>query len=227
LSEKADLAVVESDATVARPDVLVHWLGIAPVIEKHGARWVNLADDELLTKRIEGRYFGEMSVPRVIIDSDHFITMPKLKTHLLTKITCCLKNQFGCIPYRRKVKFHRVLDDAIVDATLAMKPSFCIVDGILGMGGTKGPDMGTPIKSNVVVTGTDPVAVDSVCAAIMGFDPQSIGHLKKAENAGIGRISYTITGEDVDQVREDFEFNHQYAWVLRTVMSLKGETVSH
>jgi len=221
LSGKADLAVVESDATVARPDTLIRWLGIEPVIRKRGARYVNMTKDEFVTKRIAGRFFDEIAIPKVIADSDHFITMPKLKTHLLTTISCCLKNQFGCIPQRLKVKFHPVLDDAIVDASLAMKPDFCIVDGILGMGGTKGPDMGTPMRSNVVVTGTDPVAVDSVCAEIMGFDPHSISHLRKAESAGLGEMSCRIAGEDVTQVMKDFEYSHPYAWVLRRVIALR------
>ena len=218
LSENADLTVVESDATVARPDVLKRWLGIEPIIDKHHAKWMNLTSDATVEKRIAGRHFESLAIPKVIADSDHFVTIPKLKTHLLTKITCCLKNQYGCIPYRRKIKFHPVLDDVIVDASLAMRANFCIVDGILGMGGVKGPDMGTPIKSNVVVTGADPVAVDSVCAQIMGFDPKSIGHLTKAERAGIGKMHCRIVGEHVNEVKKDFEYNYAYAWLLRAIL---------
>ncbi len=43
-----------------------------------------------------------------------------------------------------KKKFHTNLDDVIVDSNLAMKPDFCIVDGIVAMGGTKGPNDGVP-----------------------------------------------------------------------------------
>jgi uncharacterized protein (DUF362 family) len=100
-----------------------------------------------------------------------------------------------------------------------MRPDYCIVDGIVGMGGVKGPDLGTPIKSNVIVTGRDPVSVDSVCAKIMGFNPYFIGHVRKAERAGIGSMSYKLIGEDL--TRKDFEFNHLYSWILRLVMSLK------
>ncbi len=221
LSKKVSVFIVESDATVARPDRLIHWLGLVRIFKKYNAMWVNLTKDQLVKRRIEGQFFHEMEIPKTIADSDHLITMPKLKTHTLTKITCSLKNQFGCIPYRRKVKFHPVLDDAIVDACLAMRPDFCIVDGILGMGGVKGPDLGTPIRSNVVVTGRDAVSVDSVCARIMGFDPHSIGHIEKAQKAGIGQMAFKIIGENLTQVRRDFEFNHLYARIINLVMSWK------
>jgi len=221
LPTKLEILVVESNATVARPDKLVHWLGIQPVLDKHRVGFVNLSNDEKIKRPIAGRHFHEIEVPKVIANADQLITIPKMKTHLLSKITCCLKNQYGCIPYQRKIRFHSFLDDAIVDAALAMKPDFCIVDGILGMGGIKGPDLGVPIKSNVVVTGKDPVAVDSVCATIMGFDPVSIGHIRKAEESGIGETSFKIRGEELTEVRKNFEYNHLYASLLRSIRSLK------
>lgn len=220
LSKDLTIFVVESDATVARSDQLVRWLGLKPIIEKHGAKWVNLTKTQRIKTRIKGHYFHEIGIPKLIADSDYLITMPKLKTHSLTKITCCLKNQFGCIPYPRKMKFHPILDDVIVDACLAMKPDFCIVDGILGMGGVKGPDMGIPIRSNVVITGKDPVSVDTVCAKIMGFNPYFIGHIRKAEKSGIGCMSYKLVGEDLAYVKK-FEFNHLYGLIIRSVTSLK------
>ncbi len=89
-----------------------------------------------------------MDVPTILDGSNYFISMAKLKTAMVTKITCCLKNQFGCIPYWRKKDYHKKLDDIIVDSNIAMKPDFCIVDGITAMGGTKGPNDGVPINYN-------------------------------------------------------------------------------
>ncbi len=213
--------IVESDATVARPDKLIDWLGLRAIFEKHNAIWVNLTKDHLVDKRINGRYFQEIAIPKTIADSDYLITMAKLKTHTITKISCCLKNQFGCIPYRKKIRFHPALHDVIVDACTAMKPDFCVVDGILGMGGVKGPDLGVPIKSNVVVTGKDPVSVDSVCAKIMGFNPYFIEHIRKAEKTGLGQISSEVVGEEIKQMRKNFEFNHFYAWIINLLLSSK------
>lgn len=59
------------------------------------------------------------------------------------------------------------------------KRYFCVVDGRIGMEGM-GPMQGDPIESGVVVGGTDPAAVDLVCARIMGFDWNRIPTLREA-----------------------------------------------
>lgn len=216
------IKVVESDATVARPDLLIKWLGFEPIFKKHSVEYVNLTKDIKIVKKINGRYFKKMKIPKNIYDSDYLISMSKLKTCLLTKITCTLKNQFGCIPDPYKIKFHKNLDDVIVDANIAMKPDFSIVDGIIAMGGVKGPDLGVPIKTNLVITGKDPVSVDSVCARIIGFNPSSVAHIRKAQSSGVGFMKYKIVGSQKLNLKRDFEFNKIYAWILNKVMSMKN-----
>jgi uncharacterized protein (DUF362 family) len=220
--ERLHISVVESDATVARPDLLMRWLGFEQIWRRYDVKWVNLTKDKWIKKRIDGRYFTQMHIPKTIVDSDYLISTAKLKTSLVTKISCCLKNQFGCIPFPKKEKFHPVLDDVIVDACSAMKPNFCLVDGIVAMGGTKGPNEGIPIQANVIVSGKDPVSVDAACAKILGFNPYSIGHIRKAEASGIGKISHNLVGE-YEAIREiDFMYNRWYAQVLIFAISLKS-----
>jgi len=214
--------VVESDATSARPDLLIKWLGFDSILKKNNATYVNLSKTETVRRSIHGRYFREMDVPTLLGDSNYFISMSKLKTALLTKITCCLKNQFGCIPYWKKVKFHHRLDDVIVDSNIAMKPDFCIVDGIIAMGGTKGPNHGVPLKYETIISGEDPVAVDSVCAKILGFTPFFIGHIRKAQESSVGRMKYNLKGESLSEVAKDSEYNGFYARILRFTMGLKN-----
>lgn len=190
----AEINVVESDAMVALPDLFMEWFGFLPVLKRWEARYINLSKDEEILKKIDGRIFKRIAVPRTIARSDCFISLAKLKTSGLTKITCALKNQFGCIPYRRKIKFHRCIDDVIVDANLAMHPHLCIVDGIIAHVGIKGPAFGRPVPANLVVIGNDPVAVDSFCARVLGFNPYFVGHVRKAAKAKIGVIrDYDLT----------------------------------
>ena len=217
-----NLLVVESDATNARPDLLVKWLGFEGVLKKNRAEYINLSKIETVRKQIKGRYFKEIDVPTIFDGSNFFISMAKLKTAMLTKITCCLKNQFGCIPYPKKIKFHSDLDDVIVDANLAMKPDFCIVDGIVGMGGTKGPNDGVPINYGAIISGKDPVAVDSVCAKILGFTPFFVGHIRKSQASSVGKMSYELAGESLIQVAKNSEYSSTYARILRFTMGLKN-----
>jgi uncharacterized protein (DUF362 family) len=217
-----NLFVVESDATSARPDLLIKWLGFENILRKNRAKYVNLSKNGTVKKTINGRFFREMDIPRILYEPHFFISMSKLKTAMITKITCCLKNQFGCIPYWKKVKFHYRLDDAIVDANLAMKPDFCIVDGIIGMGGTKGPNDGVPLNYETIVTGKDPVAVDSTCARILGFSPFFVGHIRKAQLSSIGQMKSRIAGNALAEVKKDSEYSGIYARILRFTMGLKS-----
>ena len=60
---------------------------------------------------------------------------------------------------------------------------------------------------NLVIAGTDPVAVDAVGAAVMGISPSDVKHLRLAEKAGLGTCTLeniTVLGEPVERVRKKF-----------------------
>jgi len=215
--QDAKIRVVESDATAARPDVFIDWLGFTPILQKYGVDWCNLSKTEIVTRQVNGRFLKEIPVPRVIEES-FFITLPKLKTHVLTGITCCLKNQFGCLPKVRKITYHKHLDDVIVDANLVMKPDFCIVDGIIAMGGNLGPGVGVPVPLKAIVCGSDAVAVDAFCARLVGFNPSSLGHIRKSAKSGIGSMNYLRVGDDVPKT--DFEVNKVQMRLLKLASKL-------
>jgi len=182
------ITVVESDATVARPDLFIKWFGFMPILEKWHVSYVNLSKDTSVARAINGRFFKTVSVPNTIAQSDLLINLSKLKTHSSVKISCALKNQYGCLPYPRKTIFHRRIDDVIVDANLSMKPDLCIVDGITAHVTSKGPAFGKPVNASILIVGNDPVAVDSTCAKIMGFSPRLIGQIRKAAASGLGKM---------------------------------------
>jgi uncharacterized protein (DUF362 family) len=149
--------------------------------------------------------------------------LPKLKTNLLSNITCCLKNQFGCNPRLDKQQLHSSLDKAIVALNLAVgAPDFCIVDGIVGVGGIWGPSFGPPIYSEVIVAGSDAVAVDSVCAKIMGFNPRRIGHIRLAAKKGVGNPHYVIAGERLETVKQDFEWSGSQAMLFKLALRFQA-----
>lgn len=218
--EDLDINVVESDSGRVLADLYIKWFGLLPVIEKWGAKWCNLIKEKTVKKKIMGRFFDEIEIPK-ILENSYFITLAKLKTNILTKITCALKNQHGCLPVLRKDRFHPHIDDVIVDENLAMKPDFCIVDGIIGMGGSQGPAFGIPIRSNVIVLGGDPVAVDSVCARIMGFNPYFIGHIRKAAKSGVGSMKFSCVGEEIENVKKDFMWSKVESLMFKLANYLK------
>ena len=215
-SHKLDhIYVVESNSTVGLPDFFLQWFGFIPVLEKWNAEYLNLSKCESELKKVDGLCLKQMRVPKIFSDDSYFVSMSKLKTSNITKITCSLKNQFGCLRTRWKSKYHSMINEVIADANMVFKPDFSIVDGIIGMGGVQGPSFGTPVPAKVFVYGEDPVAVDSVCARIMGFNPSRVSHIKKSEKLGIGTTRFEIVGTRIEDLKIDFSFSKLEYYALR------------
>ncbi|MGH3055599.1 MAG: DUF362 domain-containing protein, partial [Gaiellaceae bacterium] len=85
--------------------------------------------------------------------------------------------------WRMSLDLNRILLYANPDGTLrtAANPKryFSVVDGIAGMEGN-GPVAGTRRESGVLVAGGNPVAVDTVCARLMGLDPERLPIIRRA-----------------------------------------------
>jgi uncharacterized protein (DUF362 family) len=100
---------------------------------------------------------------------------------------------------------HTHLSRNIVDLASVIRPSLAVIDGIIAGEGHE--TSGDPVEMNLVIAGADPVAVDSVGAAVMGIPPESVKHLRLAEEAGLGtsrldRIQ--VLGEPVEKVKRKF-----------------------
>lgn len=89
----------------------------------------------------EGIQNKKFMLAKGVLESDGLISLPKLKTHGLTRMTGCVKNQFGCIPGFLKGEFHVKLPDVndfarmLVDINMLVKPRLFIMDAIIGMEG--------------------------------------------------------------------------------------------
>jgi uncharacterized protein (DUF362 family) len=204
---------------VVLADEFLKWLGFVPVLEKWDAQYVNLAKTAVVKKKINGRYFKEFPMPEIFEKTDFFITIPKPKTNLMSTITCCLKNQFGCLPTVTKNIYHPYLDDVIADVNTVMHPDLCLVDGIIAMGSAQGPSNGIPIPLKAIICSLDPVAADAYCARIMGFNPRLIGHIRKSAAAGVGSMKYQLCGDKIDKI--DFEISKVEMWLLNLAGSLQ------
>jgi len=83
-----------------------------------------------------------------------------------------MKNLKGTTTYDEKKRFHYLnLNQAVAELNQVLRPRLIVVDGTIAMEGD-GPIAGTPVDLNVVMAGTDAVALDTICARIMGIDPK-------------------------------------------------------
>ena len=203
----SEVFLVENDASSTIADVLFSYVGFTEIVDKYKVKCVNLAHEKWISRKVDGYYFKEIEIPKILDDADLLITHPKLKTNSLTKITCGLKNMFGCIRTKRKHIYHRNIDEVIIDINLALKPDCSIVDAILCHEGIWGPAYGVPKNVGFLIGGNDIVAVDAFCSKIAGFNPFFIGHIRKASRKGLGRMSFEVNG-DLDTInRKNYKFD--------------------
>ncbi|MGP3667198.1 MAG: DUF362 domain-containing protein [Candidatus Bathyarchaeota archaeon] len=157
--------------------------------EKYKVKLVDLNNDNFNVVRNPHAFFlKEFEYPLTLRDA-YIVSTPVLKEHSITKVTLSLKNMLGATlgekaKMAKKGRFHRKLDESIVDVNLYLKPSLAVIDGrIAGLGGELSAK---PKKLGITVFSEDLVAADAVAAGYLGINPSSVRHLTLAEKAGLG-----------------------------------------
>lgn len=78
-----------------------------------------------------------------------------------------------------------------------VRPHLAVIDGFTGMEGA-GPVDGTPVDWRIALAGVDALALDTLTAHLMGFDPATIGYLAHCRRIGLGAGALeeiTVRGE--------------------------------
>lgn len=173
-----------------------------------------------------------------IVDADVFISVPKIKCHASAGITLSIKNVFGCTPLpryreRRRDQWRSTmhagdlgerLPRILVDVLKARPVDFAVVDGISTIDQGEGPwihgsngAVVRTIKPQLLLAGRNPVALDAVGTAVMGFDPTAPGYtnpfpssqnhiaLAAAQGLGANRLAeIDVRGLSIEEARFPF-----------------------
>ncbi len=184
-------------------------------LQKEGIKveLLDFTDEPYTWVKSKGLANPEYAVPKVVTEATCIISVPALKTHSMAGVTLGLKNVAVGLLAGRVYGFfkygapHQKIPEWITDMCSIFKINYTVVDGIGGMEGN-GPLTGTPINMDLIVAGADPVAVDSVCTAIMGFNPKNIVHIMMAAQNGLGVADLSqiaIEGEKIASVAKPFK----------------------
>lgn len=139
----------------------------------------------------EGIQAKEFILPQELLEADCVISLSKMKTHALERITGAVKNSYGFIYGKNKAFGHTKYPSAdsfarmLIDLNQYVKPRLYIMDGITAMEGN-GPGSGDPVAMNVILMSTDPVALDSVFARLVYLKPEMVPTNYHGEKMGLG-----------------------------------------
>ena len=164
-------------------------------IKKLGAIPLYLDEKKSIEIDFNGKALDKpIPIPKILYENlienkseNTYINLPKLKTHLQTGLTNCIKNQHGLLYDDEKVYNHHLINEKIIDILGKFKPDFNVVDA------TTVVDYGqvaiTPeweIPMGLLMSGKDPVAIDTVGAKLLGIKIEDVKYLQMAANQGFG-----------------------------------------
>jgi len=191
--------IVESDASAMRVKHAFKALDYEKLADVKKVNLLNLSNDTLEKKtvKVNGHELN-LDIPTSILKSDLLINVPTLKVIGITKITCAMKNLFGCLGKRRKIQYHSNINEVIVGINKIIQPHINIVDSIVALGKY-------PVKMNLIMAGTNAFSIDWVAAKIMGYKPRNIKFLKIGRKEDLGNPDKIMTvGDDLDIFKKVF-----------------------
>jgi uncharacterized protein (DUF362 family)/NAD-dependent dihydropyrimidine dehydrogenase PreA subunit len=152
------------------------------LLSAHGARTIKR--DSFVSLK-EARIWSDY------LDAGYVVNAAKLKTHVETEISSCVKNIFGTADTDTRKRAHgsrseTLLAEAIVDLFTIRPPEFNVLDAVISMEGD-GPSHGRPRHTGWILAGRNALSVDWAAAAIMCYDdPLKIPLIKAAVKRNIG-----------------------------------------
>ena len=156
--------------------------GMLRVIEETGAQFTPFNETVSVSG---GGTFRQFELARPYLEADRLINLPKLKTHEMMTMTCCVKNLFGSVVGTQKAAWHlkagadkELFAEMLLEVYRLRKPDLNIIDGIVAMEGN-GPGSGDPCQAGLLLAGGNAVAVDVIAAELAGIP----GKLLYLENA--------------------------------------------
>jgi uncharacterized protein (DUF362 family) len=224
-----DIKVAEADASAMRTKYAFTVLGYEKLAKEKSVKLFNLSNGHLEEKTVMvNKRELTFQVPQLLLNCDLFINVPKLKVLRETKITCAMKNLFGCIGYPRKVIYHKHLDEAIVGINRLLHPHLTIVDGLIALGRF-------PVKLGLIMAGVDSFSVDWVASQILGYTPSKVRFLRlamKDDNRNPEEIA--TRGASVAEFKKNLQkpkftsstycFNAQ-SWLLKTYCQITRDVI--
>jgi len=193
-----------------------------------------------------GRIFREIPLPSNLDQFDLIVSVSKLKTHTLTYVTGPVKNMFGLVPGAGKKQAHLLaprlaeFSTVLCDLYALIHPRAAFVDGVIGMEG-RGPVSGALRHVEMIAASCDPVALDSFCTKVMGFDPMAVPLLVQCHERGLGvaaPASILVRGEPASAFApKSFAKPPTYAqaalmrvlprWLFRSALSTLSARYAH
>jgi uncharacterized protein (DUF362 family) len=169
--------------------------GYFKLAQKYNVQVVNFDDHKFVKVKLDGEDWKEAEVTSFAIDVDYLISVAVLKEHAYV-VTLCMKNMMGILApygipskrYMHKEENPKLWAIRLCDLLTRFKPDLSIVDGTTAMYGSH--LYGKLSRLNLTICGKDVVAVDEICAKLLGHD--RVFYIEMAKKRGIGKSAKIV-----------------------------------
>jgi uncharacterized protein (DUF362 family) len=221
--DRSRLVPVENKTVVTEP-----WKGAAnnrwlPVLDRFGLTFTALPEVPWTVYRFKtpllrlNQIFPEGIEIPAIYPGKNILHLPTVKTHGHATTTGSVKNAFGGLLKEVRHYAHKYMHEVLVDLLLMQRELhpgiFTVMDGTV-CGDGAGPRTMVPVIGNVILAGSDSVAIDAVAARLMGFDPMSIPFLRMSHERGLG----VADPRDIELVGDDISGENLHFKVSRSLV---------
>lgn len=173
--KKNNCKIFIGDSSFHDTDKCLEISGIAKVAKKYG-KLINFeAEEKILIENENNHILKKVYLPKILKEVNLIINLPKLKTHNLTKMTCAVKNLYGCIPGGMKSVLHKkahseyLFSELLVELYEFIRPGLNIVDAVVGIEGEGPGTAGEKKKTNLIIASENALALDLIAAEIIGY----------------------------------------------------------
>ncbi|MFX0029961.1 MAG: DUF362 domain-containing protein [Candidatus Hermodarchaeota archaeon] len=191
-------------------------IGVYDICESSGVNIVDFEKGPPLVERIDDALrLKEIHVTKEVKDCDILINLPRLKSHLEATMTGAIKNYWGIIPGGLKAHYHlfgknsEQFGEVLADNfswIVKNKPNRLIVYDLQEiMEGRMGPGGGTMKTWDLILAGTDEVALDLIALEIGKVKVKNVPHVRNAieRNLGIGNLEdIQIVGMSLEEAKQ-------------------------
>jgi len=152
-------------------------LGVKKLANDLGVRLINFEREEFASVKTKHKLVRSIMIPKVVLDSDVLINLPKLKVHRAARATLGMKNLFGILHKDSRRKIHITgLDWGIAAINAILAPDLTVIDGLSVL--DPGPVFGKSIPFGIMAASRDVVSLDQFCCRLLSIDPQDVGYIK-------------------------------------------------
>lgn len=162
---------------------------VSGILEASMGAFENLGTD-VVDVELPGRG-TTVKVSKKVMETDILINLPKMKTHVFTRISGAVKNCYGFIVGGDKARLHcdipgyRDFSDVLTDIYALRVPDLTIMDGVVALQGN-GPTNKDQYPAGLLLASGNGVELDSVMTHMMRMKPEKVRMLERARELGLG-----------------------------------------